>query len=114
MPYINATVSTKLSEEKRETIKAKLGEIICKIPGKSEQWLMISFNDNNSIYFRGNIKEKAAFIEVKIYGSTNRKTKNEIAKDISNVFEGELGILKDNIYLTFEEIQDWAWNGALF
>lgn len=114
MPYINSTVTVKLSEEKKETIKAKLGEIINEIPGKSEDWLMLGFSDNHTLYFRGEKKEKAAFIEIKIYGSTDRKYKNKVTENICNLLERELSIPKDNIYIAFQEIQDWGWNGALF
>ena len=44
MPFINAKVTVKMSEEKKETIKEKLGKAISTIPGKSESWLMVGLN----------------------------------------------------------------------
>lgn len=114
MPYINSTVTLKLSEEKKEIIKTKLGKIISEIPGKSEDWLMVGFTDNYPLYFRGEKKEKAAFVQVQIYGSTDRKYKNKVTESISDLLQQELSISKDNVYVTFQEIQDWGWNGSLF
>ena len=114
MPYINSTLSVKLTDEKRETIKAKLGEIIAEIPGKSEQWLMIGFKEEHCLYFRGDKKDKAAFVEVKIFGTADRKYKQAITAKICSLFEEELSISKDNIYITFDEIKDWGWNGSMF
>lgn len=114
MPYINSKLTTKLSEENREHLKAKMGEIISEIPGKSEEWLMVSFNEEETIYFRGVKMEKAAFVEVKIFGKAKREHKNRVADLLCNLFESEINIPKENVYITFREVEDWGWNGELF
>lgn len=114
MPYINSTLSVKLTDEKREVIKSKLGQIIAEIPGKSEQWLMVGFKEEHTLYFRGDKKDKAAFVEVKIFGTADRKYKEAITSKICSLFEEEISISKENIYITFDEIKDWGWNGAMF
>ena len=53
MPYINSKVSVQITKEQETEIKTALGEAIRLIPGKSEQWLMIGFEDSVSMYFRG-------------------------------------------------------------
>jgi phenylpyruvate tautomerase PptA (4-oxalocrotonate tautomerase family) len=90
-----------------------LGEIISEIPGKSEEWLMVSFNDGETIYFKGKKMEKAAFIEVKIAGTTERQYKSKVTNLISSLFETKLNIPMDSIFITFSDIADWAWNGEL-
>lgn len=114
MPYINSKLTAKLSDQDKEVLRTKMGEIITEIPGKSEEWLMVSFNENETIYFRGEKMEKAAFIEVKIAGTAKREQKNKITNLLCNLFETQLSIPKDSIYITFSEIEDWGWNGELF
>ena len=114
MPYINSTLTVKLTEEKKETIKSKLGQIIAEIPGKSEEWLMVSFNDDHALYFRGDKKDKAAFVEIKIFGTAERKHKETITAKVCSLFEEEVSINKDSIYIVFEEVKDWGWNGNMF
>lgn len=114
MPYINSRLTVKLSEQEEENLKSQMGEIIEAIPGKSEQWLMVSFDDNKTIYFRGKKMEKAAFIEVKIFGSTEKQYKNKVTDLISSLYEKELNIPKDSIYITFSEVTDWGFNGVMF
>lgn len=46
MPFINAKISVKLTNEKEQIIKEKLGKAIELIEGKTEEWLMIGFEDN--------------------------------------------------------------------
>ena len=114
MPYINSTLTLKLTEEKKEILKSKLGQIITEIPGKSEQWLMVSFNDEQTLYFRGDKKDKAAFVEIKIFGTAERKHKEVITSKVCTLFEEELSITKENIYIVFDEVKDWGWNGNMF
>lgn len=114
MPYINSTVSVKLSEEQKDYIKAEFGKIITKIPGKTEEYLMVSFNDDNTIYFAGEKKDKAAYIDIRLLGSNSREYKNEVSKLITELFENYLKIPGRCIYISFNEFKDWAWNGNLF
>ena len=114
MPYINSTVTVKLSEDKKEFIKTEMGKIISEIPGKSEKWLMIELDDEKTLYFRGTKLEKGAFINVKIFGEADRIYKEKAAQLLFDLFEQQLEISKENMYITFNEIADWAWNGGMF
>lgn len=54
MPFINSKVSVSMSKEKKDAVKAKLGQAISLVPGKSENWLMVGFEDSYDLYFQGN------------------------------------------------------------
>lgn len=114
MPYINSRLTVKLSYEQKKRIKDEMGKIISEIPGKSEEWLMVSFDDDKTIYFRGNKMEKAALVEVKICGTTERTYKNKVTDLICSFYQSEFDIPKDSIYVIFSEISDWGFNGNLF
>lgn len=112
MPYIKTTTS--ISIPNKEKLKAALGKIISLIPGKSEDWLMLSFEENKDLYFKGKKTEKAAFVEVKIFGSCSKESKNKVVKEICSLLNTELNIKGDSVYITFQEISDWGYDGALF
>ncbi len=114
MPFINAKVSVKISEEKKEAIKAKLGKAIELIPGKSENWLMVGFEDQYTLYFKGQQFEKIAFVEVKIFGSAGRRAYEQLTSTICSILNEELSIPFDKVYVTYQEIENWGWNGSNF
>ncbi|MFW2489296.1 phenylpyruvate tautomerase MIF-related protein [Clostridium chromiireducens] len=114
MPFIGSKVSMKISEEKEEIIKRKLGEAIQLIPGKSETFLMVGFEDEYSLYFAGEKLEKGAFIEVKIFGKASKESYADLTSAICNIYEEELEIPQNKIYVKYEEVQDWGWNGKNF
>lgn len=114
MPYINTKTTVVISTEKRETIKKKLGKEIELIPGKSENWLMLSFEDNSSMYFKGSKERPIAFIEVKLYGKASSDAYRRLTKAITDIMNEELEIQPDCIYVKYEEVANWGWNGSNF
>ena len=114
MPFIGSKVSVKISKEKEESIKKKLGEAIQLIPGKSETFLMIGFEDEYSLYFGGEKLEKGAFVEVKIFGKASKDSYDKLTAEICNIYEKELDIPQNKIYVKYEEVQNWGWNGKNF
>jgi len=114
MPFINAKVTIKMSEEKKEAVKKRLGESISLIPGKSENWLMVGFEDSYDLYFQGNKNAESAFIEVKIFGGASSEVYNKMTGVLCDIFEEELGISANRIYVKYEAVTDWGWNGSNF
>lgn len=114
MPFIRTTVSKEITDEKRESIKAKLGQAIALIPGKSESWLMLSFDDNKNMYFRGEADEEYAFLEVALFGTTSDAAYDRLTAALSEIINEELGISRDKIYIKYEEAEHWGWNGNNF
>lgn len=113
MPYINVNISTKLSNQEKDNLKSKLGELISIIPGKTENVLMIGINDDYTMYFSGIKKEKMAFLNIKMYKQSEFEYKNELTKKIFEFFEKEFDITGDNIFMTFDEYDSWATRGML-
>ncbi|MBR4858999.1 MAG: hypothetical protein IKU08_07420 [Clostridia bacterium] len=114
MPYIRTTVSKPLTDENKENLKAKLGEAIALIPGKSEAWLMLAFDDNTSMYFKGDGTQDYAFLQVSIFGSTSDAAYDRLTAALSEIVNEELGIDRANIYVKYDEADHWGWNGINF
>ena len=114
MPFINTKVNVEISEEKETVLKEKFGRAISLLPGKTENWLMLGFEDNCRLYFRGNKDEPAAFVEVKVYGAANRTAFEKLTAEITRILAGELSIAPDHIYVKYEACEHWGYNGANF
>lgn len=114
MPFINAKISVKLTNEKEQIIKEKLGKAIELIEGKTEEWLMIGFEDNYKLYFKGEELEKGAFIEIKIFGQASKESYDKLTVEVCNIFHSELDIPSNKIYVVYDEVKTWGWNGMNF
>ena len=114
MPFIDTKTSVKVTDEKRELLKSKLGKAIELIPGKTEKWLMLSFEDEVKMYFAGDASSDMAYIEVSIFGSAEEKYYESLTKEITNIFGEVLSISPDKIYVKYETTTNWGWNGRNF
>ena len=114
MPYIGTRVTTKISPEKEKVIKEKLGKAIAILPGKSERWLMTEFTDDCRIWFGGDASAPSAFIEVKVFGGEDKAGFSKLTGEITKIINEALNIAPDRIYITYDAISNWGWNGNNF
>ena len=114
MPFIDAKVTVKITEEQEQELKSRLGQAISLLPGKSESWLMTGFEDNYHLYFRGDNSQPVAFIEVKVFGRANSAAFSKLTAEITKIFGEVLGIAPDHIYIKYSTTDDWGWNGSNF
>ncbi|SHI46046.1 Macrophage migration inhibitory factor (MIF) [Clostridium cavendishii DSM 21758] len=114
MPYIGSRLTIKLSDEKKALLVKELGKICTSCLGKSESYLMLGFEDDFCLYFKGEKLAFGAFVEVKIFGKANPTAFENTTKNICALFEKELSIPQDNIYVKYEEVDNWGYNGFNF
>ena len=86
MPFINVKVSVPLTEEKRIAVKAALGKSIA-VMGKSEDYLMVGFEENVPLYFAGEKEEKCAFVDVRVFGAVDPDQASDMTKLICQTLE---------------------------
>ena len=109
MPYISTKTNIELAKEKQDALAAKYGRIISLVPGKTERWLMLSFDDKISMYFGGKGDEPMAYI-----GGASDAVYDKLTAAICDAVSAETGIAPANIYVKYEEAEHWGWNGSNF
>lgn len=114
MPCIQMQVSVKVSDEQKNAIKAQLGKAIECLPGKSENWLMITMQDEMTIYFKGDNHNPAAFVSVGVYGGADARAFDALTAQICDILDRELHIPANRIYVQYSATPHWGWNGSNF
>ncbi len=112
MPFIDTQTNIRISAEKEAILKARLGEAIAEFPGKSEYWLMLRFTDNCRMWFRGHEKFPVAMVEVKLFGGAASDACDRMTAVICRLFEEELGIHPEHVYVNYTFSDTWGWNGS--
>ena len=112
MPYIAINTSQKLSDAQKEKIKAELGRLIAIIPTKIEAYLMVDFSDARTFYKAGQ-KVEGAFIDLRLFRKSEFEPKKKFTEETLKMLSSELGIKKENMYLTIMEFDDWGSDGTL-
>ena len=113
MPFIDSKVTVSLTEEKKETIKQKLGKAVSLLH-KGESYLMVGFQDNYTLYLGGKKLERGAYVEVSLFGRASASDYSRMTGEICNILSEELSIPADHVYVTYHGLSDWGWNGSNF
>lgn len=113
MPFIDSKVTISLSEEKKEALKTELGKAIS-ILNKPESYLMLGFEDNYDLYMGGKKLDKGAYVSVSLFGSASSAQYEEMTAAICHLFEEQLAIPSQAVYITYHGVNDWGWNGRNF
>lgn len=113
MPFIHTRTNQTVSRDQEAKMARELGQAIG-ILGKSEQWLMLQFEENCRMYFRGESDQPMAFVEVKLLGRAQGDAYNRLTGKITQIVSGVLSVSPDRVYVKYEETEYWGWNGANF
>lgn len=113
MPFIDSKLSMKITKEQEEILKARLGKAV-ELIGKGESFLMVGFEDNYHLYFKGEAFPEIAFVEVKLFGKASKEAYANMTSELCDIYNEVLSIPKDKIYIKYEEVSDWGWNGRNF
>lgn len=113
MPFINTRTSAEISKEQEILLKEKMGKAISLI-GKSESWLMLNFEDNCRLYFKGDNSKNMAIIEVALFGKANNSQYDALTEKLTQEVSEVLKIDPSNVYIKYEEVEHWGYNGFNF
>lgn len=112
MPFINTKVNTPITPQQEETLKTEFGKAI-RLIGKSEAWLMLSFEENCHLYFKGSA-EPCALMEVKLYGRADSASYNALTAKLTELVSQTLCISPSRIYVKYDEVAHWGLGGSNF
>ena len=115
MPCIQIKTNVAVPAGKADTIKSALGKAIAHLPEKTEDWLMITLEDGCSMWFRGKNDKPLAIVEVKVFGEKiDRAGSENMTRDVCALFQRELGVDPQDMYIRYIATPDWGWNGGNF
>ena len=113
MPFIDSKVTVKISDQQKEEIKAALGKLITTL-NKSETYLMVGIEDSYDLWLGGKKLDKGAYVAVSLYGDAPKDSYDRLTAQICDLLSDKLGIPGNAVYVTYQPVSDWGWNGRNF
>lgn len=113
MPFIDCKISKKLTDEQKEEIKNGLGKSVS-IMRKPESYLMVGICDNYDLWFAGKRAENGAFISVSVFGNVNPAESQKMTAAVCNLLADVAGLDGEEIYVTYQGINNWGFDGGNF
>ena len=114
MPFISTKTNKPVSEDTAKRLKEAYASAIELLPGKTEKWLMLSFEGETKMAFHGDMDAPMAFLEVSLVGKAPRDAYDALTKRLCEIMGEVLGIASDMVYVKYEEVDHWGFNGVNF
>lgn len=112
MPFITFTTNHKLTLKQENEIAKRTGELITILPGKKEENLMIHLEDDQIMYFRGGVVT-CMMIAVKLYKTIDFEAKKKFTEELMKMINETTKIEINDIYVSFDEYENWGKQGSL-
>lgn len=114
MPFIGTKTNKTLSKENKIALKEAFGRAIELLPGKTETWLMLSFEDDVTMAFHGDMESPMAYLTVALVGKAPREAYDALTVRLCEILKEELGIAQNMVYIKYEEVDHWGFDGYNF
>ena len=111
MPFITCKVNRPISRAQETELKVRMGKAIELVPGKSEQYLLLSFEPDSHLWLRGDDSQPMTYIDATIFGNEGHYGYPEFTAEVTRAFGDVLGIPAGNVYIKYEDIIAWGVNG---
>ena len=111
MPFFVSRVNVPMTKEQEVELKSRMGQAIGLVQGKSEEYLLLDFQDNCRLWLRGDNSRPAAYIEAAIFGNEGHAGYDALTAEVTLAFHEVLGIPPENVYLKYDDITAWGVGG---
>ena len=114
MPDITGQTNSSFEKEKEVRLKSELAKILAEcVPGKTENWLMINFEYGCSMYFAGS-DAPCMLVSIEIFGTQADHSFEMMTEKTCDLFSSVCGIPANRIYVKYDEVDRWGWDGKNF
>lgn len=113
MPLIQLKTTAELTPALRDELTSDFGKMMAEA-GKPESFLMIAFEDGVDLRFSGKKMKNGALVEIKQVGDLGGDVYLCLTKTATRILNERLGIDPKAVYITYQPVDDWGWNGTNF
>jgi len=114
MPYCELITTNKTEAYDTMSLSHELAKIIEKIPGKEERWVMTHIEGGAKMAFAGCDEKPVALISLKSFGELGAEQYDMLTREFCTMAERLLAVPADRVYVTYEPVMHWGWNGSNF
>lgn len=107
MPFLVFKTNEPISRAQEIELKERIGCAISHVPGKSEQGLLVAFEDGARIWLAGD-DAPAVYVEASVFANEGHAGYGALSRDIAVACRDVLGISPDRVYVSYSDIPIWS------
>lgn len=114
MPMVDARVTVNITDEQDCLLHKTLTQAAAEALGKPAMYVMVSVQDGADLWMGGKELSKGAYIHVRSFGSISPDAAAAFTKQATTFLASNLGLDPSGIYVSFEGVEEWGWQGRMF
>lgn len=114
MPFINTKTNLALTGAQEAALVSGLGRAIELVPGKTQDSLMLSFEENCRLFLKGEGEKPMAYLTVAVFGNPFHCGYEQLSQAIADLFHQAVGIDRTRVFIKYEDIPSWSVGGWTF
>ena len=112
MPYLEIKTSKVLEEELKDRIAADLEKAIELVPGKIGTGFELCFTDGADLRMGRRKLENGAYLSLAYFLPISDEILDTLNAELFRIVRDHLGVVDEDIYMTYREVQDWGVHGV--
>lgn len=108
MPFIVTKVSTPLTDVQERKLKERFGRAIAHVPGKSEQGLLLAFEDNCRLWLAGGNDAPIAYVQADVFANERHTGYGTLSAEIAAALHDVADISPERVYVRYTDIPAWS------
>ncbi len=111
MPFLVSKVNVPVSAEQEKELKARMGKAIELVPGKSEEYLFLSVEEQCRLWLRGDNSRPMGYLTVSIFGNESHTGYQKFSSAVADIYRDLFAISPEDFYIKFDDITAWSVGG---
>lgn len=109
MPFVVARTNVRLSRRQKEQLKYQMGKAMELVPGKSERDMLLTIEDEASMWLAGESVEPMAYVDAALFGTEDHAGYAEYTAAVARAFAQVTGMDPNRVFVRVEEIGAWSY-----
>ena len=114
MPLLDVKISKSLDAAGSDKLHTELTNLASSALAKPAMYVMVSVQTQSDLWMGGRKLDDGAYVQVKAFGSISDSQAQTFAKKTTELLASDFGLSPAGIYISFEGLEQWAWQGNLF
>ncbi len=114
MPMIDAKLTVKLTAQQDQQVHEELTNAAAAELHKPASYVMLSVEQGADLWMGGRKVAKGAYVHVRAFGGIADADAAKLTARITKFFEQGLGLDGAAVYISYQGLNQWGWQGSMF
>ena len=113
MPMIQVKLTVPVNEEQNVKLHKDITQTVVEVFNKPIGYVMVNVEPEADLWMAGEKLAKGAYISTSLMGAIKNEDCDAFTAKLCELLEKDFGIAGQQVYTTFQTINQWGWDGKI-